>query len=470
MRSLNFSITLLALLVPLLSAVSTYADSVDDFVRAEMSKRHVPGLSLVVIKDNEIVKSGTYGLANVELNVPVREKTSFEIASMTKQLTDAAILLLAEEGKIHLDDSITKYINGLPSEWLDITIRRLMLHTAGIRDDWDENDNFFLTKNSNDEFLRALTPLPLLFKPGEHFSYGCGPFLLGMVIEKVSGTSYSRFMQERIFAPLGMHDTAVNDVFEIVNGRASGYVFRDGVLRNGARISATAESRGDVGVRSTALDLAKWLNAIDAHQLLKQSSWNLMFTPGKLNDGTSIPVGFGWFLFPIQGDVWKHGGAFRTGFNSSIERYVDDKLAIIILTNLRSGSIASKIGTGIAGLYDPIYKSRAELPPVPDTDPARSKRLKSLLVSLSTGHPDMDQFAEGFPFDLYLKKDWEDAGVGKMKSFDFVKCTQISRVPINFFSVTPKEVCTYKIVGSEDNYMSFVLSSNGKVTYIEPFE
>jgi CubicO group peptidase (beta-lactamase class C family) len=453
-----------------LSVVFAQGDAVDSYVRAEMAKRHVPGLSLVVIQNKKIVRASSYGFANVELSVPVNENTSFEIASMTKQFTDVAILLLAEEGKLSLDDHITRYFGNLPLEWRDITIRQLMLHTAGLRDDWDEDDKFFLSNNTDEEFLHALTLLPLNFKPGEGFSYGCGPFVLGLIIQKVSGRSYAQFMQERIFLPLGMTSTHVNDAAMLVRDRAAGYMFVDGQLKNGARISPAAEARADVGIRTTALDLAKWDAAIYDNRLLTRSSWTMMFTPGKLNDGTTIPVGFGWFMFPLQGNVWKHGGAFRTGFNSQIDRYVDDRLTIIVLTNLRSGSLAGTIALTVAGFYSLNHRSRAALLPEADNEPARTQRLKSLLLALAAGNTDTQKTAEGFPFKLYRQKDWDELGVTQMKSFTFVGCKDLSVRPAGFFSVMPKQVCIYKISGANESYLSFALTSDGKVAYIEPYE
>ena len=461
----------LCLLFLLLTAISGRADSVDAYVRAEMAKRHIPGLSLVVIKNRKIVRASNFGLANVELNVAVNERSSFEIASMTKQFTDAAILLLAEERKLSLDDRITAYLDDLPAAWHDITIRELMLHTSGLRDDWDEDDKYFLTNNTDGDFLRALAAVPLYFKPGERFSYGCGPFVLGLIIQKISGQPYAQFMQQRIFAPLGMTSTHVNDALTLVPDRASGYMYEGGQLKNGVRISPVAEARGDVGMRTTTLDLAKWDAAIDDGRLLQRSSWTMMFTPGKLNDGTTIPVGLGWFILPMQGNVWKHGGAFRTGFNSEIDRYVDDEMTVIVLTNLRSGGNAGEIAEGIAGLYNPNYRSRANLPAQTDPDPKRSEQLRSLLVSLATGHVEAGaMFAEGFPFGFYRQKDWEELGVNEMKSFSFLGCKEMSIQPAGFFSVIPREACVYKVGGPTDHYVTFALASNGKVVYIEPYE
>jgi CubicO group peptidase (beta-lactamase class C family) len=185
-------------------AAAAQSDAIDDYVRGEMDRRHIPGLSLAVVRNGKVVKLGHYGLANVELNVPVTDDTKFEIASMSKQFTDAAILLLAEEGKLGLDDPVSRFLSDAPPSWKGITIRQLMNHTAGVRDDWDEDTAFFIRNQTNEDFLKALYAFPLKFAPGQEWAYGAGPFVLGVVIEKISGRPYSEFMQKRVFGPLEM--------------------------------------------------------------------------------------------------------------------------------------------------------------------------------------------------------------------------------------------------------------------------
>src|SRR5687767_1779347 len=202
MRTLRFSLSCFACSLLLSTIVAGQSDAIDSYIRNEMATKLIPGLSLVVVKNRKIVKASHYGLSNVELKVAVNERTSFEIASMTKQFTNAAMLLLVEEGKVALDDSVRKYLDNLPDTWADITVRRLMDHTSGLRDDWDENNSFFLTNDTNEKFLRALVASPLKFKPGHGFRYSCGPFAVGLIIEKVTGKSYAQFMEERIFRPL----------------------------------------------------------------------------------------------------------------------------------------------------------------------------------------------------------------------------------------------------------------------------
>ncbi len=452
------------------SVTAAQSKQVDAYIRDWMGKRHIPGVSLVVIKDKRIIKSSQYGLANVELNVPVTERTSFEIASMTKQFTAAAILLLVEDGKVSLDDSITEYFNNLPSSWSQIRVRQLLDHTSGLKDDWDEDNNFFLTKNSNEEFLSSLKVVPLRFQPGERYGYSCGPFLAGMIIEKISGQSYAQFMQERIFQPLRMKSTLVNDPSKIVSDRASGYIYREGKLMNGVRISPTAHARADVGIRTTALDLAKWDAAMNDTRLLKRSSLDAMFALARVNDGSTTLSGLGWWLNPVRGrPSATHGGAFRTGFNSTINRYLDDNLTVIILTNVfRAG--ANDCGHIVAGFYNRAFRSLAAMAVRPDPNPSRSAELKNLLTRLAQGSVNLDGLSEAFPYRAYEPDDWQQLIKG-MKSIFHIDCQSISKNSAKPAGVRIKEICFYKIA-SDDNtrYFSLTRAEDGKINYIEPYE
>src|SRR6185369_14426745 len=141
----------------------------------------------------------------------VNDSTLFSIASMSKAFTDAGILLLMEDAKLDIDDPVSKYFDSLPPAWSGITIRQLMNHTSGIRDDWEEGNDFFYTRKTDSAFFNELVKSPLKFKPGEAVGYGCGPFVLGLIISKVSGQRYEVFMKERIFDKLGMTHTLINN-------------------------------------------------------------------------------------------------------------------------------------------------------------------------------------------------------------------------------------------------------------------
>ena len=456
-------------LVGFLPTVTPANDSIDNFVRSEMQKKHIPGLSLVVIRNGRIIKSANYGLANVELNVPVNDRTSFEIASMTKQFTAAALLLLVEDGKVRLDDSVTAYLADLPSTWQDITIRRLLDHTSGLRDDWDEGNDFFLTKNSDEAFLDALKQQPLGFRPGERFSYSCGPFVVGMIISKVSGMPYAEFMRRRIFEPLGMTSTHINDATRIVTNRASGYAYRNNTLQNGVRISPAAHARADVGIRTTALDLVKWDAALNDERLLSRSSLNVMFSPTKLSNGDRVPSGLGWFLYPMRGhEVRQHGGGFRTGFNTTINRYPDAKLTIVLLTNLfRAG--ANDLGHKIAGFYIPEFRPLISRSARSDMKPGRTVAMRRLLDSLRSRAEHAEGVAKNFPYRFYVESDWTDLLDGAT-SFKFIDCDDLNRRGVTFFGSRMSEICYYRLSENQERFVSFLFDEDGKVALINPYE
>ena len=180
----------------------------DDLLTAEIQKRHLPGLSVAVVRDGEIIKTAAYGLADLELDVPATPKTVFQIQSITKTFTAAAILLLAEEGKLALDDPVAKHLEGTPDSWKGITIRHLLNHTSGIKDFINDATASLRLEVTEEEVLRATASRPLNFPPGERWAYSNTNYhLLAMIIRKLSGQWYGDFLRERIFVPLGMTDT-----------------------------------------------------------------------------------------------------------------------------------------------------------------------------------------------------------------------------------------------------------------------
>lgn len=463
-------VLLVGLSLALSNGIAGQSKEVDAYIRDWMARRNIPGVSLVVIKSNKVIKSSNYGLANVELAVPVNERTSFEIASMTKQFTAAALLLLVEEGRVSLEDRITKYVDGLPETWHDIRVHQLLDHTSGLKDDWDADNDFFLTKNSNDAFLTALKAAPLKFKTGERYGYSCGPFLAGMIIEKISGKSYAQFMQERIFGPLGLTSTHVNDPSRIVPDRASGYIYRDSKLMNGVRISPAAHARADVGIRTTARDLVKWDAAMNDTRILKQRSLDAMFSVGRLNDGSTTLSGLGWWLNPIRGRAAAtHGGAFRTGFNSTINRYLDDRLTVIILANrFRVG--ANEAGHIVAGFYEPRYRSVASMTIKADNDPGRTAKVKNNLIRLADGLMKLDGLSGNFPYRAYEPDDWSQLVKG-MKALSFVNCSPILDSAARSYGARTNKICFFKLaVEDETKYVSAVYDTDDKIAYIEPYE
>src|SRR5450432_946937 len=362
MRRLLFIVLFSGVVLDASSQVQYVAFRIDSAVRAAMEARRIPGMQVTVIKYGLIIKKGNYGFANLEDRIPVTDSTKFSIASMSKAFTCAGILLLMEDGKLNIDDAVDKYIDSLPASWHNMTIRQLMNHTSGLWDDWDnEGDNFFYTNKTDSAFLAAFKKAPLKFQPGQGFSYSCGPFILGLIISKISGEPYPNFMQHRIFDKLGMTNSCINDADGIIHNRAAGYILMDSTIVHGRQISATAQARGDVGVLTTVNDMLKWYAALQDSSLLKQSSIDLMFSPGLLNDGNKTAYGFGWFVSPYRDHpLITHDGAFRTGYNSVIEIFPEDHVCIVILSNLQ-GAGTPRIARDIVGLFDRDYGRASQM-------------------------------------------------------------------------------------------------------------
>ena len=337
-----------ALLLLLVTSVSVQADKVDDYIKSLMQRQHLPGLSLVVIKDHKIAKVQGYGLANIELNVPVTPETVFKIGSVSKQFIATGIMLLAQEGKLKLDDNINIYLDGAPDTWKPITIRHLLTHTSGIV---REAPGFDPLKIQNDaDVIKTAYELPLRFTPGEKYEYcNVGYFTLAEIIRKVSGKPWGEYLSERLFKPLGMNATRTTDMRDLVSHRANGYRWSNGKFENSAIYLALRPSGAFL---STVLDLAKWEEALANEKVLKHAVLDQMWTPVKLNNGKTEAYGFGWQLDDVRGHKLVNHGGSLPGFRAEFSRYVDDKLTVIVLTNGDNAN-AFAIARGIANLFIP---------------------------------------------------------------------------------------------------------------------
>ncbi|HEX7329960.1 MAG TPA: serine hydrolase [Pyrinomonadaceae bacterium] len=337
-----------AFLLLLTISVAVRADEVDDYVKRQMERQHVPGVSILVVKDSKVVKSQGYGLANVELNVAVTPDTVFKIGSVSKQFIASGIMLLVQDGKISLDDNISKFLEGTPDTWKPITVRHLLTHTSGIV---REAPGFDPLKIQNDaDVIKTAYSLPLQFTPGEKYEYcNVGYFSLAEIISKVSGKSWGDFLHERVFAPLGMNSTRTTTMTDLVPNRANGYVWRNGKLQNASIYFALRPSGAFL---STVSDLAKWDAALQTGELLKQSTLAQMWTPVKLNNGTTHPYGFGWELEPVGGHKRVNHGGSLPGFRAQLTRFIDDKVTVVVLTNGDNANPGA-IALGVANFYIP---------------------------------------------------------------------------------------------------------------------
>lgn len=354
MKRIHATLALILLLSTTCLAQDSFASKIDDYIRAEMQAQQIPGVALAVVKDGNIVLARGYGLANVEHQVPVKPETIFQSGSTGKQFTATAVMMLVEEGKLSLEDKITKYFTDAPEAWRDITVRHLLTHTSGMTDyppDFDLRRDY-----TEDELFQRIKTIPLAFQPGEKWSYSNLAYVtLGILIHKVSGKFYGDFLQERVFKPLGMSTARIISEADIVPNRAAGYHLVNGQLKNQSWVSPSLNTTADGALYLTVYDMAKWDAALYTEKLLKRSTLEQMWTPVKLNDGKTHPYGFGWGLGEVRGHrIIEHGGAWQ-GFKAQITRYVDDKLTVIVFANQIRANQA-KLAHDVAAIVNPELK------------------------------------------------------------------------------------------------------------------
>lgn len=357
-RRLLSALSVILLLSAACLAQEVFEKKIDEYLGREMKSQQIPGIALAVVKDGKIVLARGYGLANVEHQVPVKPETIFQSGSTGKQFTATAVMMLMEEGKLSLDDKITKYFPDAPESWNDITIRHMLTHTSGMT---DYPDDFDMRRDyTEDELYQRMKPIPLAFKPGDKWSYSNLAYVtLGILIHKVSGKFYGDFLQERIFKPLDMTTARIISEADIIPNRAAGYRITNGQLKNQGWVSPTLNTTADGALYFTVYDMAKWDAALYTEKLLKKSSLEQMWTPVKLNDGKTFPYGFGWGLGEVRGHhIIEHGGAWQ-GFKAQISRYVDDKLTIILFANQTRANPA-KLTHDIAAIINPELAGKTE--------------------------------------------------------------------------------------------------------------
>lgn len=308
----------------------------------------VPGASVLVIRDGTTIVRRSYGLADLEHHVAVTPATNFRLASVTKQFTAAAILLLVHDGKLRLDDSLRHWLPSMPPVADSITIRHLLTHSSGLLDYEDLMDPQDTAQIHDDGVLQLLaTRNETYFPPGTSYRYSnSGYSLLSLIVARASGVSFATFLDRRIFQPLGMtHTVAFEDGISTVANRAFGYTLRDGRWTRTDQ-STTSAVLGDGGVYSSIDDLARWDAALYDERLLPHALLADAFAPHVQTDDPAVQYGYGW---RISGDTIWHSGE-TVGFRNVIARNPKRKLTVVVLTN-RNEPEPHALATRIAAMF-----------------------------------------------------------------------------------------------------------------------
>lgn len=310
-------------------------DALDKQVEEFLVTQNVPGGLVALASKGEILHIKPYGMANVELSVPVSEKTVFEIGSISKQFVAAAALLLVEEGKLTLNDPIHKYLPYLPSEWVGVTMKQLLNHTSGIPD-YEEIRSYdaYRFRMTPQEVIKIAQSRPIDFEPGQGWYYSnTGYYLASMVLERIDGAPLGKILEARIFGPLGMAQTRLADPEAIIPHRAAGYwVNRVNELIN-RNPTETSSTLGAGGLLSNAGDLAKWDAALYGDDFLSEASKAEMWTAAVLPNGESTGYALGWDVRPYGEHVSQHHSGQVAGFTAFFDRFPDQEVAVIIFLN-----------------------------------------------------------------------------------------------------------------------------------------
>lgn len=362
-------------------------DPIDEYIKGQLKRHRIPGLSLAVVRDGKVVKAEGYGLANVETNTPATPETRYKIASVSKPIVASGIMLLVQDGKLGLDDKVGLYLEDTPKSWEGMTVRHLLSHTSGLEENPPGFEPYKIKPDA--EVVRSAYDRPLLFPPGEKAQYSnTAYFALGEIIRKVSGRPWDEFVRDRLFAPAGMTSTRTTTTTEVVPQRARGYSLKSGALINAEDWVAVRPSGAFL---STVLDMAKWDAFLDSDAILSKSSREQMWTPMKLKNGTEFGYGLGWGLAPWKGHKRVSHDGHLPGFVTQFQRFVDDRLTVIVMVNSERADSA-KIAFNVAGFYIPELKPPT-LVPIPDREPEITAKVKSLIDGWVGGKVDLDLFA-----------------------------------------------------------------------------
>ncbi len=445
------------------------ADSLDTFITGQMKQRKIPGVSIAVLRDGKVVRESGYGFADLESQTPATKDSVYEIGSISKQFAAEAVMLLVEDGKINLDDPITKYLPAnAPEIWQKITTRNLLNHTSGLKD-WTEIKEFsYRREYSAEEFVDLVKGFPIGFQPGDNWLYSNTNLpLIGIIVEKASGRTFEEFVTERIIKPLNFPTIRFKHQEDVVANRASGYVLRNDVLKNGEpfRPKVIAASGG---ILATATDLARWWEAVMKGRVVKPASLDQMLTPTRLNDGRSVAHGFAFFTDMFNGHkVVQHFGSTVGGFGSIVRYYPREKITVSVIGNLEDGGFGAEyIAKRIADHFIPGAFADG-MKETPDLTPGQTKNALHILSEIAAGRSTGEMstnYTAKVP-DAFRKQLAEN--LKQMKSFVYLGREKITTDHF-MLDATADEFIRYRMtLPGKKVYYYFRMNKEGKIGWIQ---
>jgi CubicO group peptidase (beta-lactamase class C family) len=419
-----------------------------------------------------VIKEQAYGWADLANCLPATPNMRFGIGSISKQITAFGVLILVQHGKLSLDDPISRFFPESGAAWKGITVRHLLTHTSGIRDTGHDDPVYpqieFDKKQSitEAELLTRLAAAPLNFPPGDRFAYSnTGYLLLSLIIQRVGESPFPDWMQKNLLEPLGMHDTRFYDSAEIIPSLARGYTFDNkGGLRAGYYASNWFSRWGDMGIISTAHNMALWTNELKSSHLINASLHAEMLGRARFNDASAFPYGFGVIVDDYRGEpfLW-HSGTYNTGYSAQLIAFPERDLALVLLTNQHQGDPWA-IAPTLVALVDPTIQPIANLPVEKDPAPERTHRLEKLLNGDATA-------ASSMPSWLRIDYPRVKSFVGRLAPFtvEYITCDDVSRRKLESFGGMAELECYYRLHHEETNFVIGVFyAADGRIALIGP--
>ena len=441
---------------PLLLALAApvQADAIDEYVRAQMAKNHIPAVSVAVVRDGTVTKLRSYGIANLEWDAAATDDTRYQLASATKPFTGLLLLQLVEQGRLALDDSIARFFPEAPEAWKPITVRHLATHTSGLAE---------VDAATADAIVAAAMRQPLAHPPGTVSAYGFTDYVvLAAILEKVTGKAYPDLLRDNIAVPLSMTATAFDNaasdgpirVADVLPRRAGVYRWEKGTQRRFDFLYGIPGYAAG-GLYTSAADLARLFVALEQGRLLKPASLTEMWTPARLPAGES-EFALGWVVGRRQGrrTVGHSGGPAL----ADLLYFPDDRVAIVVLLNQQR--MFPYMAEGIADIILPPGTSP---PPIADSDPALTRRLRAVLAAAGEGRANADEMAEAARPQLVA--DPPEQGPIVIGMLDPIE----DLVLVDERSESGRWTRKYRVMfGRSPRYWSFDLTPEGKVASLRP--